>query len=134
LVYGGDSYLIAELAEGSRQHLGTLLLFPRTYFVALLDKSHSFMQDLPNYATESMGNGPDGGLIAEAGQQTTEHNLKMTAVLGDCSVRVSLIPVSEIEFLERAFFGHIVMSKDASGKVTGLTCRYGEKTFTAHRL
>ena len=36
------------------------------------------MQDLPNYATESMGNGPDGGLIAEAGQQTAEHNLKMS--------------------------------------------------------
>jgi hypothetical protein len=26
--------------------------------VALLDKSHPFMQDLPNYATEPMGNGP----------------------------------------------------------------------------
>jgi len=30
----------------------------------LLDKSHAFMQDLPNDATEPMGNGPDGGLIA----------------------------------------------------------------------
>src|SRR5213594_298987 len=67
LVYGGDGYLIAELTKGSRQHLGTLFLFPGTHFAALLDISHPFMQDLPNYATEPMGNGPDGGLIAEAG-------------------------------------------------------------------
>src|SRR5579863_8382313 len=53
--------LVAKLTKGSRQHLCTLLLFPGTHFVALLDKSHAFMQDLPNYATESMGNGPDSG-------------------------------------------------------------------------
>ena len=87
LVYGGNSDLIAELTKGSRQHLGTLFLFSRTYFVALLDESHPFMQDLPNDATEPMGNGPDGGLVAEAGHQTAEHNLKMTAFLGDRSVR-----------------------------------------------
>ena len=28
LIYGGDGDLIAELTEGSRQHLGTLFLFP----------------------------------------------------------------------------------------------------------
>src|SRR5215469_1877556 len=87
LVYGGDGDLIAELTKGSRQHLGTLFLFPRTYFVALLEVSHPFMQDLPNDATEPVGNGPDGGLIAEAGHQTAEHNLKMAAFLGDRSVR-----------------------------------------------
>src|SRR5262245_10316847 len=64
LVYGGDGDLIAELRKGSREHLGALFLFPRTHFPALLDKSHAFMQDLPNDATEPMGNGPDGGLIA----------------------------------------------------------------------
>ena len=32
--------------------------------MALLDESDPFMQDLPNYTTEPMGNGPDGGLIA----------------------------------------------------------------------
>src|ERR1039457_2019197 len=64
LVYGSDGDLIAELPKGSRQHLGTFLLFPGTHSAALLDKSHSFMQDLPNYTTEPMGNGPDGGLIA----------------------------------------------------------------------
>jgi len=48
--------------------------------------------------------------------------------------RAALVPVSETDFLERTFFGHIVMTKDAAGKVTGLTCRYGEKNFTAHRL
>src|SRR5262245_32060480 len=87
LVYGGDGDLIAELTKGSGQHLGALFRFSRTYFVALLDESHPFMQDLPNDATESMGHGPDGGLIAEARHQTPEHNLKMTAFLGDRSVR-----------------------------------------------
>jgi CubicO group peptidase (beta-lactamase class C family) len=46
----------------------------------------------------------------------------------------ALVPVSETAFLERTFFGQIEMTKDAAGKVTGLTCRYGDKTFTAHRL
>ena len=46
----------------------------------------------------------------------------------------ALVPVSETAFLERTFFGHIEMTKDAAGKVTGLTCRYGDKNFTAHRL
>jgi hypothetical protein len=39
---------LAELAEGSRQHLGTFLLFSGTHFATVLDKSHSLMQDLPN--------------------------------------------------------------------------------------
>jgi hypothetical protein len=47
---------------------------------------------------------------------------------------VPLVPLSGTDFLERTFFGHIVMSKDAAGKVTGLTCRYGDRNFTAHRL
>ena len=64
MVYGCNGDLIAELTKGSRQHLGTVLLFPRTYFVALLDEAHPFMQDLPSYAAEPVGNGPDGGLIA----------------------------------------------------------------------
>jgi CubicO group peptidase (beta-lactamase class C family) len=45
-----------------------------------------------------------------------------------------MVPLSETEFLERKFFGRVVMSKDAAGKVTGLTCRYGDRNFTAHRL
>jgi hypothetical protein len=48
LVYWGDGYLIAKLAKCSRQHLGAFLLFSGTDFGALLDKSHSFMEDLPN--------------------------------------------------------------------------------------
>jgi hypothetical protein len=36
LVYGGDGDLVAELAEGSRQHLGTFLLFSGTHFAAVL--------------------------------------------------------------------------------------------------
>lgn len=48
--------------------------------------------------------------------------------------RAPLVPLSGTDFLERKFFGHIVMSKDAAGKVTGLTCRYGDRNFAAHRL
>jgi CubicO group peptidase (beta-lactamase class C family) len=48
--------------------------------------------------------------------------------------RAALVPVSETGFLERTFFGHIEMTKDAAGKITGLTCRYRDKTFTARRL
>jgi hypothetical protein len=48
LVDGGDGYLIAKLAKCSREHLGTFVLFSGTDFGALLDKSHSCMQDLPN--------------------------------------------------------------------------------------
>jgi hypothetical protein len=75
LVCGCDGDLVAELAKGSRQHLSTFLLFPGTHFLALLDESHPFMQDLPNYTTEAMGNGPNGGLIPQAGQQTPEYGL-----------------------------------------------------------
>ena len=46
----------------------------------------------------------------------------------------ALVPVSETDFLERTVFGHIEMMKDAAGKVTGLTCRYRDKTFIARRL
>jgi hypothetical protein len=87
LAYGYAGDLIAELAKGSRQHLGTFLLFSGIHFVALLDKSHPFMQDLANCTTEPMGDGPGGGLIAYAGQETPEYNLKMTAFLGHSSVR-----------------------------------------------
>jgi len=45
----------------------------------------------------------------------------------------ALVPVSETAFLERTFFGRVVMTRDAEGRVSGLTCRYGDKTFTARR-
>ncbi|HTC55295.1 MAG TPA: serine hydrolase domain-containing protein [Candidatus Sulfotelmatobacter sp.] len=52
--------------------------------------------------------------------------------LGD--LRTPVVPVAENDFLERNFFGHVVMSKDAGGAVNGLTTRYGQKEFTARRL
>ena len=52
--------------------------------------------------------------------------------LGDSGFPV--VPLSENDFLERNFFGHIVVSRTAEGNVTGLTTRYGEKDFVAHRL
>ncbi len=45
-----------------------------------------------------------------------------------------LVPLSQADFLERKFFGRMVMLTDAEGRVSGLTCRYGDKTFTARRL
>ena len=38
-----------------------------------------------------------------------------------------MVPLSGKDFLERNFFGHVVMSKDAGGTVNGLTTRYGEQ-------
>ena len=80
-VYGCDCDLVAELAKRSRQHPGALLLGLGIRFAALLDKFHPLMQDLSNHAAEPMGDGPDGGLIAQPRQQTPEHGLKVTAVL-----------------------------------------------------
>jgi CubicO group peptidase (beta-lactamase class C family) len=48
--------------------------------------------------------------------------------------RTPLVPLSEVEFLERNYFGHVVISKDADGKVDGLIYRLAGKEFTAHRL
>ena len=42
----------------------------------LFDESNTLMQDLPNYAAEPMGDGPNGRLIAQSRQQTPEHCLK----------------------------------------------------------
>jgi CubicO group peptidase (beta-lactamase class C family) len=52
--------------------------------------------------------------------------------LGD--LRTPLVPLSADDFLERNFFGHVVMSRGGVGIVTALTTRYGEKEFTARRL
>ena len=58
--------------------------------------------------------------------------LKLGDEVGD--LRTPLVPLSGNEFLERTFFGHVVMSRDAAGTVNGLTTRYGEKEFAARRL
>ncbi len=50
-------------------------------FDAMLDKSNPLMQNLPKHAAESMGNGPDGGLIAEAGHQTAEQAERLYKLL-----------------------------------------------------
>jgi CubicO group peptidase (beta-lactamase class C family) len=52
--------------------------------------------------------------------------------LGDASI--PLVPLSETDFLERRFFGHISMSKNGADKNGGLVTRYGEKDFAARRL
>jgi CubicO group peptidase (beta-lactamase class C family) len=52
--------------------------------------------------------------------------------LGD--LRTPVVPLVGNDFLERNFFGHVVMSKDAGGMVNGLTTRYGETQFAARRL
>jgi hypothetical protein len=75
LVYGCDGYLIAKLAKCSGQHLRAFLLFSGTDCGALLDKSHSFMQDLPDQTTEPMSNGPDNHLHTFPTQEPLEHSL-----------------------------------------------------------
>ncbi len=45
-----------------------------------------------------------------------------------------LVPVSQTDFLERIYFGRVVISKDAEGNMSGLTFRYGNQTFPARRL
>src|SRR5215510_13587969 len=45
------------------------------------------MQDLPNQAAQSVGDGPNRSLIAQAGQQTAEHGLKMASLGPDRCVR-----------------------------------------------
>jgi len=48
-----------------------------------------------------------------------------------CGHRAPLVPVSPTELLERIYFGHVVLLKDADGDVTGLTVRCGNHTFSA---
>jgi CubicO group peptidase (beta-lactamase class C family) len=45
-----------------------------------------------------------------------------------------LVPLQSSEFLEREFFGRVVMQKDNLGKVIGLKIRYGTKDFWATKL
>jgi hypothetical protein len=45
-----------------------------------------------------------------------------------------LVPVSPTELLERIYFGHVVLDKNADGTVTGLTIRYANHNYTARRL
>ena len=48
--------------------------------------------------------------------------------------RTPLVPLSATEFLERNFFGHVVVTKSPEGKVSGLTYRYAGKDFAVPRL
>ena len=45
-----------------------------------------------------------------------------------------LVPVSQTDFLERIYFGRVAIAKDAKGDVSGVTFRYGDKTYSARRL
>ena len=79
--------LVAELAKRLRQPPGVSHLGLGIRFDAVLNKPHPLMQDLPHHAAEPMGDGPDGGLIAQARQQAPEQHLKVTAFPLDRSVR-----------------------------------------------
>ena len=48
--------------------------------------------------------------------------------------RTPLVPLQPTEFLERKFFGRIVVQKDNSGTVIGLKVRYGTTEFRAQKL
>src|SRR5271157_4906466 len=118
-VYGGEGDVVAELAKGSRQIAGAVLADLGIRFAALLDKSHSLMQDLPNDAAEPMGDCPDGTLVAQSRQQTPEHGLKVTAFLLHRSVRrlVQYPPQIFIPFRRATavvYFGTFVLSRTGS--------------------
>jgi hypothetical protein len=51
-VHGCDCDVVPELAKGSRQHPGALLVSLGIRFGALLDESNPFVQDLPNHAAD----------------------------------------------------------------------------------
>lgn len=105
-----------------------------------------FGQEVPPITPQRAVAMPEALLASYAGQYQYgpdffDPNMKFTLTakagfllmeIGDR--RAPLVPVSKTDFLERTFFGHIVITKDTAGKVTGLTCRYGDKNFTAHRL
>jgi CubicO group peptidase (beta-lactamase class C family) len=48
--------------------------------------------------------------------------------------RTPLVPTSSTEFLERNFFGHVVFSLKAEGKLESLTYKYSGREFTAKRV
>jgi hypothetical protein len=55
-------------------------------FHTLFDESNALMQDLPNYAAEPMGDGPNGRLVVQSRQQPAEYRLEVTAILPRCSM------------------------------------------------
>ena len=69
-VYASDLDVVTELAKSSCQSPRAMLLQFGIAIRTLFDESNTFMQDLPNYAAEPMGDGPNGRLIAQSRQQT----------------------------------------------------------------
>jgi CubicO group peptidase (beta-lactamase class C family) len=70
---------------------------------------------------------------------TPNARITLTAMPGYLLLRegdyhTSLVPVSPTELLERTYFGQVVLAKDAEGRVTGFTVRYGDDAYTARRL
>jgi len=92
-VDGADCNVVTELAKGSCQTPRTVLPQFRVAFHTLFDESNPLMQDLPNYAAEPMGNGPNGRLIAQARQQTPEQGAMGSASSRRMSRATSLWPV-----------------------------------------
>jgi hypothetical protein len=74
-IYGSDLDVVSELAEGSCQTPGAMLLQLGIAFHTLFDESNSLMQDLPNHAAEPMGDGPNGRLVPQSRQQPAEYRL-----------------------------------------------------------
>src|SRR5215470_17974595 len=83
---GSDLDVVTELAKGSCQPPGAMLLQFGIAFHTLFDESNPLMQDLPNYAAEPVGDGPNGRLVAQSRQQPAEYRLEVTAFLSGRSV------------------------------------------------
>ena len=62
--------VVTELAKGRAKLRARCFRSLGSHSDTLFDESNSLMQDLPNYAAEPMGDGPNGRLIAQPRQQT----------------------------------------------------------------
>ena len=76
--------------------------------------------------------GPDYRFDPNARFTLTAKNGFLFMRIGDS--HMPLVPISQTEFVERFHFGRVTMTTDPAGNVSGLTMRYGSRTFAARRL
>ena len=87
---------------------------------------------------------PESALASYAGQYQfgsdfSNEKVTLTAEPGFLRMQMGdrnrpLVPLSDTDFLERYFFAPVTITKDAQGKVTGFTIRFGDRNYAARRL
>src|ERR1700752_4240984 len=86
-VCGGDCDLVAELAKRSPSLRACRILALGSGSMPCSINRTPSCKIFHTTPAEPMGDAPDGGLIAQPGQQTPEHHLKVTAFPLDRSLR-----------------------------------------------